>query len=391
MKRNRIGYSILIIIFLILLLIFGQSFLAYAVVIMSVFALLMLFLLIRDAASINTEFRASGNGQYGKELTCSLVIGSSRRLYATKQVIVELEIYNKMFGSTSKKIVTAQLKDGNNVCYIKLVPDECGEVAFRCRYIYIIDVLKLFRVKAKKFNDVSMIIYPKLMNVNIEFSDVLLGQSEKDGDMQNRKGNDPSEIYDIREYAREDDMRSIHWKLTGKMDKLMIKEASEPSHYDVVIIPDFAHYNGDVKASRDELNAAVAITAAVAEQLVTKGIKFCAMIPAEQGLSELYIATHQDYQKMLAYSMCYRILEQSGSGLEYFITEHKEQMCTRLIIVSAGRYIQNPAGLQKQLGITIINAVSDRKDIFVDEHDGLEVIDIPVDADKVEILMQYRR
>lgn len=44
-----------------------------------------------------------------------------------------------------------------------------------------------------------------------------------EGMMQNRKGNDPSEIFDIKDYTPGDDLRFVHWKLSGKADHLIMR------------------------------------------------------------------------------------------------------------------------------------------------------------------------
>ena len=43
-----------------------------------------------------------------------------------------------------------------------------------------------------------------------------------------RPGDDPGETFDIREYQEGDSIRQIHWKLTGKLDKMMIRQRSFP-------------------------------------------------------------------------------------------------------------------------------------------------------------------
>ncbi len=381
MGVNRAGYIILILSLLVMFYTSGQPFLIYITAVLLIFALVSCILLLTDASKIKTRLKIAGSTQFGNDITYVLDIYGNRRLFVTKNVVVNLEIYNKMFGNTSYKTIMFEVNGGENMCTADMTAFECGEVVLKCKSVYITDMLNLFKVRAESFKDESTIIYPKRMNINIELSDMLNAESLREGEVQNRKGSDTSEIYDIREYKTGDDFRSIHWKLSGKMDKLYVREASEPLHYDVVIIPDFAHYNGDKEATRDELNTAVAITAAITEQFVMKGISFCAMIPSEYGLSELYVSDSDDYNKMLGQSMCYKILQQSGSGLEYFITEHKENDYTRLIIVSAGRYDKSLSGLEKQIGITIINAIQDADSMFIDANDNVVVVDIPVNQD----------
>lgn len=384
MRVNRIGYIMLIISLLIMFVMSGQSFLIYSVLALVVMAAVLMVLLMIDSANIQAGLSIAETAQFGKDITYVLNVDSRYGLLVTQSVIVTLDIHNNMFGSISHKTLIFELDGGKNDCAITLPASECGGIVLKCGSIHVIDMLKLFKIKTKPLKDARIVIFPKHMDINVELSDMIIGESSKEGEMQNRKGSDSSEIYDIREYKQGDNVHSIHWKLSEKTDKLFVREASEPSHYDVVIIPDFAHFNGDEETTIDELNTAIAITAAISEQLVIKGIHFCMMIPREQGLSELYVSSDKDYEKMLMQSMCFKILKQSGSGLEYFITEHKEDYYTRLVIVSAGKYRQNLSRLEKQLGITVINAVKDIDRMSIDGQDGLEVIDIPADTKKGE-------
>ena len=49
-----------------------------------------------------------------------------------------------------------------------------------------------------------------------------------DDGASNRRGEDRSEVYQLREYRPGDDIRQIHWKLSSKLDELILKEASQP-------------------------------------------------------------------------------------------------------------------------------------------------------------------
>jgi len=71
------------------------------------------------------------------------------------------------------------------------------------------------------------------------------GLWENDGLLQNRKGTDYSEIFDLRDYRSGDDVRAIHWKLSGKLDRLVVKEASDPTRYQVVLMPDLGREDPD--------------------------------------------------------------------------------------------------------------------------------------------------
>lgn len=384
MKTNRTGYISLIIVLLIMLYFTSMPFLAYMIVVLILMAAIMGLLLLIDSVCIHAGLTVKNSGQLGREIPYTLSIGSRGGLLVTRGVLVELEIYNKMFDSTTYKTIMFELKNGKKDCTVNMLAGQCGELEFRCQSIHVIDMLGLFRLRTRPFKDTNTIIYPQSLNLNVTLSDMIRGESVTEGSVQNRKGNDRSEIYDIREYQTGDDVRSIHWKLSEKTDKLIVRESSEPSHYDVVIIPDFAHYNGEIPVTVTELNKAIALTVAISEQLMQKGAHFCVMIPTQDGLSEIDISSVRDYERMLMQAMCYKILEKSGSGLEYFLMEHKEQNYTRMVIVSAGRYSQSLAGLENRMGVTIINAVQDRDRLVTDSHDNFEIIEIPADSSAEE-------
>ena len=60
-------------------------------------------------------------------------------------------------------------------------------------------------------------------------------QAESDDYSGEKKGDDPSEIYQVREYRVMDPLKDIHWKLSAKEDELMVKEKGFPLGCTVLI------------------------------------------------------------------------------------------------------------------------------------------------------------
>ena len=59
-----------------------------------------------------------------------------------------------------------------------------------------------------------------------------------DDGASNRRGEDRSEVYQLREYRPGDDIRQIHWKLSSKLDELILKEASQPESRSLLVFWD---------------------------------------------------------------------------------------------------------------------------------------------------------
>lgn len=59
---------------------------------------------------------------------------------------------------------------------------------------------------------------------------------ESEATESTRKGNDFSEVTDIREYRSGDATRDIHWKITARVGELMVKQRSAMSGTEVVLV-----------------------------------------------------------------------------------------------------------------------------------------------------------
>ena len=53
-----------------------------------------------------------------------------------------------------------------------------------------------------------------------------------------KKGNDRTEILQIREYVPGDSIKQIHWKLSSKVDKLIVRDSAEPADHEVLVFLD---------------------------------------------------------------------------------------------------------------------------------------------------------
>ena len=94
----------------------------------------------------------------------------------------------------------------------------CGCVAFTFGKWYCQDLFHIFSGKRQTKESREVVIMPDRQKKSFSF---LLGESF---DMESfrysggRPGDDPGETYDIRSYRPGDNIRQIHWKLTGKLD-----------------------------------------------------------------------------------------------------------------------------------------------------------------------------
>ena len=105
----------------------------------------------------------------------------------------------------------------------------CGAVHVCIDRVRVYDFLGIFyrSVKCRRRAQVKVMPEFKLMPLEItrrtrEF------QADAQEFSQERRGDDPSEIYQVREYRERDPLKDIHWKLSAREEKIMVKERGFP-------------------------------------------------------------------------------------------------------------------------------------------------------------------
>lgn len=377
MWKNRTTYIGLILLSVILLYFTAKPVFLLWLAGLFLLAMALLFCLYRDTGKIRISMEVQHGSQEGKNMSLCFRLEHTGRLTATGSVLVELQIRNIMFHTIEKKRFLIPLENGKTVYELDWPVTRCGEIRFHCERIQIRDVLRLFSLNIRPFAEVSTVCYPVRMEVQAEISGADYGISREEGATLNRKGNDPSEMFDIREYVPGDDIRSIHWKLSSKTEELILRQASEPSHYDVAILPDFGRNQWGAALRDAEGCGAIALATALAEQLVEQGYAFCMILPTDGGLQVREIRSERQFQQVLAAWMGFRIQGNAGNGLQFFRMQHLEEQFTRLVVLSAGKYEQDLKGMEDRIGITILNVMEGLEETHREESGNCVIAEFP--------------
>ncbi|MDE6848276.1 MAG: DUF58 domain-containing protein [Ruminococcus sp.] len=104
----------------------------------------------------------------------------------------------------------------------------CGILKIRSAYIDIYDPLRIFRFRTGKNVQAEIAVMPEIHEVNGAISYTDRESEESSVFSENTAGDDPSEIFDLRDYINGDKLNRIHWKLSSKKDELIVKEYSMP-------------------------------------------------------------------------------------------------------------------------------------------------------------------
>lgn len=143
---------------------------------------------------------------------------------------VEIRVTNYFTGEEKISKLNSSVKHGKiEKLQTTFVSKSCGDIDVCCVRYRVYDWLYIFRRK-KKINITKKVeILPEC---HLIMTEVTRATREFNADSElysdSEKGDDLSEIYQIREYEEGDSIHDIHWKLSAKNDELLIKEHGKP-------------------------------------------------------------------------------------------------------------------------------------------------------------------
>ncbi|MDE6709969.1 MAG: DUF58 domain-containing protein, partial [Oscillospiraceae bacterium] len=123
---------------------------------------------------------------------------------------------------------------------LSLTPDHCGVVEFHIKNIKITDFLGFsFFFRRIGFSD-KIIVLPNAFPMNGSLENGIVNGSESNTFSTVRAGDDPSEIFQLREYRDGDRHNRIHWKLSSRSESFIVKELSQPVNSKILLLCDFS-------------------------------------------------------------------------------------------------------------------------------------------------------
>lgn len=243
--------------------------------------LFLIFVRSRIRVSVDSKNPIAEKDAMDKPARASITLSveNGNRILPITKGIAKVRYENVFSGEKGKMKVRFSVDAGRKRDRRILVPMmNCGNVAITVEKVRIYDYLSIFAwTVGKNFETQNVLILPPLREMYLG-GDRWYNETNEDSDRFSlyKKGDDPSEIFDIREYMDGDKIQRIHWKLSSKTGSLMVKEGSLPLTKAVNIFIDLC-----VQGTREKRHD-------MANHLV-QGIYSIAMFMIEHGIPQKYI------------------------------------------------------------------------------------------------------
>lgn len=113
-----------------------------------------------------------------------------------------------------------------------------------------------------------MSVLPDTFSAQVSLELPFYQTDEEESYAPDRKGYDLSEIYQLRDYVQGDPIRQIHWKLSGKLDTLIVRDPSLPVSRSLLVLWD----KNTAESSPIEMDAMAEAVASVCQELSQNGM-----------------------------------------------------------------------------------------------------------------------
>lgn len=227
-------------------------------------------------------------------------------------------IYLKIFIQTPETVVSGK----PDIKHESIITGKSKSLAYNieCRYrgryeigmlkVEFRDFLNLFVMIMRKSNFLSVVIYPRI-KVSEEFINEGMTMSDFRVALFNKNKGDES-LSNLREYSYGDSSRLIHWKLSARMQKLIVTDRESTFDSRVVLMLDL--HSGNLPASEKIVYEDILIeeVVAAAHYFLTKNIPVD-LVYYSNGLISWHGASMADFDEL--YNMLAEIKFGSVSGI----------------------------------------------------------------------------
>jgi len=192
------------------------------------------------------------------------------------------------------------------------------------------DILGLYAWKVNHTAHNNELVMPKFLDIQLEVNPNKTPADDSEEYSMQHPGNDPSETFAIREYVPGDLLKSIHWKLSHKTDRLLVRELGLPIENKILLLLETA-----VSAEPDSISRAANNLYSVSRELIEREIPHA--IGWLDTKTEIYVnrevANHDDINATLADLLANTVKECAVTAMEAYDAASTEYVYSVVVVI----------------------------------------------------------
>ena len=285
---------------------------------------------------LETGLALAETAEIGEQLGVKVTLKNSGKMpFPTAALVLCCE--NLLTGENfSRRVMFSVAPRSEAVSALEISSRRCGKLRLTVTALCVYDFFGLFSVKSKFQGTGEALILPDIFGMEITVGKSSVPDLDCDTFSPYKPGNDPSETFAIREYKPGDSLKSIHWKLTGKFDQLMVREASLPLNESVLILFERVEQRGYAPPAAEVSAALGEIVVSLSRSLVDQGCAHCIgwLNPGDVFFSEYSIDSEESFSLILPQILTAASVRFDGDTVDYYLMRFDSCPYTNIIYVS---------------------------------------------------------
>ena len=146
------------------------------------------------------------------------------------RIRARLTVENILTGQREEEHFTFTASSHPQVLKHQLSSPTCGQVVCRLDQLWVSDDLGIFSLPLgrRRRQEAAVFFWPSVAGVDLAVQEGNMPDAQGERYSQRKPGDDPTELFALREYREGDRLSRIHWKLSQKMGKPLVKELGLP-------------------------------------------------------------------------------------------------------------------------------------------------------------------
>lgn len=223
------------------------------------------------ARHVRVDVSAPRSGLTGQAVTANLHVGGRGPVFAGS-VRASVTCSSLLLGEGDTRVVGMPIGRRQADTAVVLQPACCGIHELAVSEVRLVDVFGIWCVTLGESPHTRIEISPQIRQVHVEMTPEYRLVMDGERYSMVRPGSDPSETFGLHEYREGDSVRNVHWKLTSKTDKLIVRELGLPIIDQVLLAIELSYLPRSTCPAADVADALVAAYLSMSRALVDAGI-----------------------------------------------------------------------------------------------------------------------
>lgn len=232
MLGNKVAYIIFLILAGVFAIFYNNYFTGILFLVILLIPVILYLILSGTASHIKVELLPGNTIIKKGETERIILVFINKSNFPLNRILIPIQYVNEVTGVKRQRIVELALdQQCKQKIRIDLSSNHCGNIHIIIKKIILFDFLHIWKKRKKLSLHKVITVVPQIHDTGINLiNKVYTNDASVDSEKysKEKKGEDVSEVFEIRDYRRGDKPNRIHWKLSQKLDQVMIKEFSEP-------------------------------------------------------------------------------------------------------------------------------------------------------------------